>query len=238
MPEAIAAPVPRRISRFGVPSRADLGKYVVNRPGWEAIRQSLYDFQPYAAAGQQQLTFFSLPLGQGVGLGGGAKTYSDTNMHTASMLPQNQEFLIESIEIMFNPTIPSVAAQMPGANVAALTIPQIVNDAYVAQRTGNLQFIIGSKPYLQEAPLGRFPPKAHFALEGAATTTVAASQLTALFPYWTGRPYMLKPASLLLNSNQNFSVTLNWPEGAQALPSGNAGRIGLILDGFLYRRSQ
>lgn len=32
-----------------VPTRAQLSKYSVNRPGWEAIRQSLYDFAAYAA---------------------------------------------------------------------------------------------------------------------------------------------------------------------------------------------
>lgn len=235
MADQIAASVPGG-GRFGVPNRADLARYVVNRPGWEAIRQSLYDFQSYVAAGQTVLTFFALPQGQGVGFGGGAKTLTDTNMTLASQLPANQEFLVESVEIMFNPTTPTVAAQMPGANVGALTIPQIVNDAYIALRTGNLVFTIGSKPYLQEAPLGRFPSKAHFAVEGAAATTVAASQLTALFPYWAGRPYFLKPASLLLNSSQNFTVQLNWPEGVQAIT--NPARIGVILDGFLYRRSQ
>lgn len=214
----------------GVPSRQQLTQYVVNREGWEGIRQSLYDFHSYAAAGQSVLTFFAQPQGQG------GKTLSDTNMTLAGQLPANQQFLVESVEIMFNPTTPTVAAQMPGAAVAALTIPQIVNDAYIALRGGNLQFIIGSKPYLQEAPLGRFPPKAHFTVEGAAATTVAATQLTAIFPYWAGRPYMLKPASLLLDSNQNFAVSLNWPEGVQAIA--NPARIGVILDGFLYRRSQ
>lgn len=220
----------------GVPNRQQLSQYSVNRPGWEAIRQSLYDYQAYAAAGQTVLTFFTNPLGQGVGFGGGVKTLTDTNMNLAGQLPANQEFLVESIEIMFNPTTPTVAAQMPAANVAALTITQSVNDVYIALRTGNLQFIIGSKPYLQEAPLGRFPSKAHFAVEGAIATTVAASQASALFAYWTGRPYMLKPAALLLTSNQNFNVTLNWPEGVQAITS--PARIGVILDGFLYRRSQ
>lgn len=227
---------PMVLGRRGVPGRAQLSQYVVNRPGWEAVRNSKYDFQQYAAAGQTQLTFFSQPLGQGTGWAGGTKTFSDTNMELAGQLPANQEFLIESVEIMFLPTTPTVAAQMPGAAVAALTIPQIVNDAYIVGRAGNLQMIIGSKPYLQEAPLGRFPPKSHFAVMGAAATTVAAEQLTAIFPYWTGRPYMLAPASLLLNSNQNFSITLNWPEGVQAIT--NPGRIGVILDGFLYRRSQ
>lgn len=220
----------------GVPGRKQLAAYGVNRPGWEAIRQTLYDFQQYPAAGQTILTYFQNPLGQGVGWAGGVKTLSDTNMTNAGMLPANQSFLIQSVELMFLPTTPTVAAQMPGAAVAALTIPQIINDAYIFGRAGNLVLTIGSKPYLQEAPLGRFPPKAHFTVEGAAATTVAATQLTSHFPYWTGRPYMLQPASLLLESTQNFSLTLNWPEGVQAITS--PARCGVIFDGFFYRRSQ
>jgi hypothetical protein len=215
-----------------VPSRAQLSKYSVNRPGWEAIRQSLYDFQVYASAGQSQLTFFALPVGQG------SKTASDTNMTLAGQLPKNQEFLIQSIEVFFSPTTPTVAAQMPGA-FGAQAIAQIINDSYIVGRAGNLLLTIGSKPYLQESPLGRFPQKAAFSVDGAAadTSTAGANLQTRMaFGQWRGRPYMLDPAPLLLPENQNFSVSLNWPEGVQAIT--NPGRVGVILDGILYRRSQ
>lgn len=215
-----------------VPTRAQLSKYSVNRPGWEAIRQSLYDTQVYAAAGQTQLTYFSLPVGQG------GKTLSDTNMTLAGQLPKNQEFLIQSIELLFEPTTPTVAAQMPAA-FGAQAIAQIVNDSYIVGRGGNLNLTIGSKPYLQEAPLGRFPAKAHFCVDGAladVTTAGASLQSRIAFGYWAGRPYMLDPAPLLLPENQNFSITLAWPEGVQAIT--NPGRLQVILDGILYRRSQ
>lgn len=215
-----------------VPTRAELARYQVNRPGWEAIRQSLYDFQAYAAAGQTQLSFFQAPVGQS------GKTLSDTNMTLAGQLPANQEFLVQSIEVFFSPTTPSVAAQMPaaqGAKVAAL----LVNDAYIVGRSGNLNFTVGSKPYLQEAPLGRFPQKARFEVDAAladTSTAAADSQARIAFGAWEGRPYLLSPAEILLVSNQNFVVTLAWPEGAQAIT--NPARIGVILDGILYRRSQ
>lgn len=215
-----------------VPTRAQLSKYSVNRPGWEAIKQSLYDYQAYAAAGQTNLTFFALPVGQS------SKTLSDTNMTLAGQLPKNQEFLIQSIEVFFSPTRPSVAAQMPAA-FGAQAIAQIVNDSYIVGAGGNLTLTIGSKPYLQEAPLGRFPQKAAFTVEGAladVTTAGASLQSRIAFGQWRGRPYLLDPAPLLLPENQNFSVSLAWPEGVQAIT--NPGRIGVILDGILYRRSQ
>lgn len=215
-----------------VPTRAQLSKYSVNRPGWEAVRQSLYDYQVYAAAGQAQLGFFVTPAGSG------GKTQTDTNMTLAGQLPKNQEFLVQSIEVFFSPSTPTVAAQMPAA-FGAQAIAQIINDSFIVGRSGNLTLIIGSKPYLQEAPLGRFPQKAHFHIDAGladVTTAGAALQSRVAFGYWTGRPYLLSPAELLLPENQNFSVTLNWPEGVQAIT--NPARIGVILDGILYRRSQ
>lgn len=215
-----------------VPTRAQLARYSVNRPGWEAIRQSLYDFQTYPAAGATQLTFFALPIGQS------GKTLSDTNMTLAGQLPANQEFLIQSIEVVFFPTVPPVAAQNPavfGAQAAAA----LVNDAYIVGRTGHLELLIGSKPYLQEAPIGRFPPKTHFEVRAAladSTTAGSNQQSRIAVAYWVGRPYLLEPASLLLPQNQNFSIALRWPEGAQAIT--NDARIGVVLDGILYRRSQ
>lgn len=217
-----------------IPNKKQLANYNVNRPGWEAIRQSLYDFTTYAAAGQTQLTFFALPVGQG------GKTLSDTNMTLAGQLPANQEFLVNSVEIYFRPTTPAPSASTADAAVAAPALATAINDSYLVSRTGNLTFVIGSKPYLQEAPLGRFPPKTNFEVDAALAlaTTVAADSIESRIAIsrWTGRPYLLSPADLRLVSTQNFNVTLNWPEGVQAIT--NAARIGVVLDGILYRRSQ
>lgn len=222
-----------------VPNRAQAARYSVNREGWEAIRQSLYDFQQYAAAGSTQLSFFNLPIGQGTSYaGGGTKNLSDTNMTLAGQLPANQEFLIQSIEVVFIPTTPTVAAAMPAAFGAQAVAVQ-VNDAYIFRRSGNLVLTIGSKPYLQEAPLQRFPSKTHFEVNAAladVTTAGAALQSRIAYGKATGRPYLLSPVDLLLPQNQNFGITLNWPEGVQAIS--NPARVGVILDGILYRKSQ
>ena len=76
-----------------VPNMQQLAQYAVNRPNeFEAVREPIYDFQTYAAAGQIQLTFFQVPNGQS------GKTFEDTNMDTAGTLPVPKEFLIESID--------------------------------------------------------------------------------------------------------------------------------------------
>lgn len=224
--------VPVSTPNTKVPTRAQLSQYSVNRPGWEAVRQSLYDFQSYPQAGSTFLAFFALPVGQS------GKTLSDTNMSLAGQLPKNQEFLIQSVEILLFPSVPTVAASMPAA-FGAPAVPALVNDTYIVGRSGNLQLVIGSKPYLQEAPLGRFPPKTRMEIDAAlsdATTAGANLATRVAIAFWAGRPYILDPSPLLLPENQNFSLTLSWPEGAQAIA--NPARIGVVLDGILYRRSQ
>ena len=214
-----------------IPQYRDLQEYNVNREGWEAVRQTLYDYQAYAAAGTTQLTYFALPIGQG------SKTASDTNMSLAGQLPANQEFLIQSIEVHFLPTVPTVAADNP-ASQGVKAVANIVNDAYKFYRTGNLKLEIGSKPYLLEAPLGRFPTKTYFQVNAAVALAgeVADANSRIAYAYSAGRPYLMAGAGLRLVSTQNFTITLNWPEGVQAIT--NPARVGVILDGILYRRSQ
>lgn len=225
----------------GIPTYDQLSAYNVNRDGWEAIRQSLYDSTSYAAAGATQLNFFQLPVGQGTGFGGGAKTLSDTNMLAAGQMPANQEFLIQSVEVSFFPTTPTVTADMP-ASFGAQAVDNLVNDVYKFYRAGNLNLAIGAKSYLQEGPLLRFPPKAYYELHAAVTDIApngaGTGNMQSKIAYATarGRPYQLAPANLRLVSNQNFSVSLNWPEGLQVII--NPGRVFVILDGILYRRSQ
>lgn len=221
-----------------IPSIANLGNYNVVWNQWEATTQSLYDSISYPAAGTAQLTFFALPQGQGTGFGGSTKTQSDTNMQLAGQLPANQMFLIREIEVNVQVTTPTVTAQMPAVYGTAAAA-QLVNDAYIIYRSGNLQFQIGSKLYLAEAPLEKFPPQTQFVVEGGTTdttTAAAASQSRVWYPSMRGRPYVLTPNNLLLQPNQNFVVTLNWPEGVQAIT--NPARIFVNINGWLYRKAQ
>lgn len=222
--------------RGNIPNLAELQSYAVNRKGqYEGIRQTLYDYQTYAAAGQTSLSFFQVPVGQG------GKTVADTNIEVAGSLPQPKHFLVESIEIRFWPGVDPVNSATGGAGTQAA--PNLVNDVWTFAKSGSLNFFIGSKTYLEEAPCGRFPPKtkidAHFAVSQTVNQAAAAdqeNQLTADLGYMCGRPYFINPATLLIPT-QNFKVSLNWPT-AVALPSTEDARIGVVLDGILYRQSQ
>lgn len=220
----------------GFPSRDQAASaYAVTTGSWEAIRQSLYDSQQYIAAGATVLTFFSVPLGQGTSwAGGGTKSTSDTNMQNAGSLPANNEFLVQSIEVEFWPTTPTVAAAMPEAYKQA-SGPVLINDAYIFRRAGSLSVNIGNKAYLTEAPLAKFPPKTKFVVQGAALGTTTADSISwAVFADMIGRPYAVQ--GLYLQSTQAFNVTLNWNEGVQAIS--NPARVFVRLDGILYRKSQ
>lgn len=212
-----------------IPSFKGVQKYRVNRPGEaEVIRQSLYDFQTYAAAGQTSLTFFQVPVGQS------SKTIADTNMEMAGALPRPKYFLIEGIEVHFYPgPNPGAFGAEPGGAVFN------VNDVYAVSKSGSLNLFIGSKTYLEEAPLGRFPPSNKLDIGAAVAdqSTIAASLHTKIdYASFGGRPYNLMPP-VLLEPNQNFKVTLSWPS-VVALPTTVAGRIGIVLNGIMYRLSQ
>lgn len=204
----------------------ELNKFAVNRSGQEeAIFQPLYDYQAYAAAGQTSLNFFQIPQGQS------GKTLADTNMEAAGALPVPKRFLIQAIEIVF---FSGVTPSTHGAQAAA----EFVNDVNAVAKSGHVQLFIGSKPYLDEAPIGVFPQSwglGGFAAVADGTTLAADSQTLIQYARTVGRLYEIPP--ILIPSQQNFKVSINWPT-AVATPSTVAGRIGVRLLGTLYRNSQ
>lgn len=211
----------------GAPSLTDLQKYNVNRAGqMEVVRQSLYDFQTYAAAGQTQLTFFQVPQGQG------GKTKFDTNMEVAGSLPNPKNFLVTSIEILFFPG----SAIDTFATVAAAA-PAQADDVYTFSKSGWLDLFIGSKSYLTEAPMGVFPSKNRLSIDAAlASNSATVGEIKSEYAAMAGQPFVLDPGILLVPT-QNFNVTLNWPT-AVPLPSTVNARVGVRLNGYLYRNSQ
>lgn len=209
------------------PKIAESKQYDVNRPGQvEAIWQPLYDFQTYANAGTtKEYTFFAVPNGQS------GKTKEDTNMEMAAALPAPKSMLVTHVEVVF---LPGGNPSTFGAGAAS---PHW-NDTYKMMNKGYLDFFIGSKSYLTDAPIGKFSNS--FRLAGAAAladASTAAADIQSQIGYATfgGPLYEITPIKLV--ANQNFNVTLNFPTTA-ALPSGVDARIGIILGGFVYRLSQ
>src|SRR5271167_2885295 len=88
-------------------TKAALAAHMARIPGTQdEIYAPLYDSIVYPAAGATQLTFFALPIGQGVTSapgGAGAKTENDTNLTNAGLLPLGNRFYMTGIEVMFYP---------------------------------------------------------------------------------------------------------------------------------------
>lgn len=232
-----------------IPTSADFNRTrVTNGSQSEVIRQRLYDWQLYPAAGQSQFSFFSSPVGQGISTAAGSvvgspKTLWDTNQEMGGTLPSGKAFQIESIEVVLYPGSVSTAntftpaAPQSFAAVNAAAIGAQVNDINSFYLSGMLELNILSKNYLRETPLQAFPPKTRTTLDVAAATNSATTAVTSFQSGRAeGRPYYIDP-QITLQPAVNFEVLIRYP-AAVALPSGFNGRVGVILDGFLMRASQ
>lgn len=207
-------------------------QYAVNRAGEkEGIWYPLYDKQLYPAAGAAVLTFFQTPVG-GV-RGAAALTYEDTNMTNAGALPNPQTFLMTGIEVFLHSGLNPYRAQAAAGAIAQW------NDIHAVMRRGFARLYIGSKDYLLDGPLNIFPPSFRLAGDAALGGVGSAAGTVDMVDYAAsaGKPYEISP--FMIPTQQNFRVTLEFPNGVAALPSANATSfIGVRLLGFLYRDSQ
>lgn len=215
------------LTPYHPPAMEALQSYNVNRAGQpEVIWQPTYDYQAYPMAGTTNLTFFQTPVGQS------GTTYGDTNMSLAGSFPRPQEFLVTGIQVYFKP-----GNAVARSALAAAVVPENVNDINdIMFGESYLKLFIGSKDYLIDGPIGKFPAAfgIHSSGWGSDTTTAAASQGRFVdYAKHAGRYYSITPVKI--PANQNFNVTLNFPT---AIAASVAGTIGVILDGFLYRLSQ
>lgn len=228
----------------GIPVLASLAAasaYSVNLNSYEALTQSLYDSAAYPTTGQAQITFYQYPIGAGTGvISNVAKTAEDTNMQFGGALPAMQAYIVCSIEVEVQPGLSSAgfnAAELPSVFGAQAAANQ-VNDVYKIRQTGYLNFNIGSKSYMTEGPLIKFPASNDFEINAAladVSTAGAAFQSRIAYGKAVGPAYLLSPNNLLLVPQQNFNVTLNW---ATLETTTAAARIFVRLMGMLLRSAQ
>lgn len=234
----------------GIPTPTDFARYRVTNPDQsEVVRQRLYDYNLYPAAGATQINFFSQQIGTGITTAQGAavgstKTVWDTNMSLANQLPSGAAYIVETIEVVFvpgssssaNTFIPALAANFD-ATAADAAVANF-NDLNLFYESGLLEFNILQKTYLRETPLRAFPPKTGLGGAAAVTSNGAATGITSINAVTLqGRPYDLRDAMITLQPAVNFEVVLRWP-ALVPTPSTLNGRVGVILDGYFLRASQ
>jgi hypothetical protein len=217
---------------------AELNAYASVLTQQDSIFYPLYDYQTYPAAGQQAFTFFTLPIGQGTTSapgGTGPRTALDTNLTTAGMLPQGNQFVVKGIEFEFFPGgMPAFSA---AAAIAANTSNAFVRDVYTVMRNGVVKFRVQDRDYVQDGPLMKFPTQTRLAGFGALTESANAAATNAQLGYAAacGAGYNMVP--LRLYSNQAFQVTVTFP-ALITLPSTVDARIGCRLVGDMIRNAQ
>lgn len=222
---------------MNAPSIDDLNsQYNVELPnGLESLWQPLYDSAVYPHAGTTTaLTFFQQPIGQGTGVGGGAKTIEDTNMTLAGQLPSPQFQLVTSVELIFIPgEDPSTGPTTP-----ALANTNFANDVWRFLKRGHLNLTVNQKPQIDISPLMKVPPTVRLAgFAGGTDTTSAAATQANLVQYAAGCGVVYDVDPKAIQSSRNFSVSLSWSSAA-ALASANDARVFCFLNGFMYRAIQ
>ena len=185
----------------------------------DVIVEPRYDTNTILAAGTLQLSYFSVPFGQGAtnfGAATVAKTLADTNMELAGQLPAGYNFVILGFRVQ-----------------PAFKLTQA--DASLFSAGAWFTFTIGSKPYLR-VPVDTIPAGMGPAGNaGSAATALASHGWPALSNAFTiGR----KP--LELQQTQNFGVLLNWTtiQPVTTTVNGQAAAglpVRVYLDGFLKR---
>ena len=148
--------------------------------------------------------------------------------------PAGLTFEVRAIELHVFPSInPSAAATVPTTTAG---VNAFINDIYTLSRNGYLQFNILAKPYLVQAPIGRFPPSQRLEVAAALsdTTTAGATQARSIgYASFGGATFKITP--VLLTSNLNFNVQLVFPTTAAI--SADA-KIFCVLRGIKNRLSQ
>jgi hypothetical protein len=215
-------------------TQAQLQAYVPQLTTQDIIWAPLYDSANYiGTSGQLTLQFFSLPQGQGTTTAPGAtgvKTIADTNLQSAAQLTLGNAFYMTGQELLFYP------GENPESAPATI-VNSFLNDTYTFSKNGNLTLTVGSnRIYLQDGPLGMFPPATRLAMSAALAGWATTNTFVEIsYGVMAGEVYSIVP--IYLQANLQFNEALSWP-AAQALPSANNARVFARMRGYLNRNAQ
>lgn len=218
----------------------------------ELIWQPLYDWVLFPTAGAALIPFFQVPQGQGWSAqplaAAAVKTVADTNLTQPGLLPSPQCFWVDGIEVYFDPgavaTANLFAHAIPtvylGTAAAASTVN--LNDCNMVLRSGTLSFTIMQKEYYRDGPLYRLPPRAFMEYHGNQSicgTNAQPGSLSTMGAHGNGSCVRFEPG-YGIKETTNFGVTIGFtpPVVTTAPGSGFNGRLGVFLNGWLFRGAQ
>jgi hypothetical protein len=212
----------------------ELNAHVTQLATQDVIYAPLYDSNSWGTAGQTQLTFFTAPVGQGTTTAPGAtgtKSLADTNLTSAGQLTKGNEFYMTGQEFMFFP------GSLPEQDITAAGVNGFLNDTYNASKSGFVTLQVGSnRNYIQDGPLGIFPPNARLYVAsaiGGTDTAGTQSVLTAIYAAWSGESYEITP--VYIEATLGFQEYIQWPA---AVTLATTARIFSRMRGYLVRNAQ
>lgn len=220
-------PAQRKLTGGGDPINAQ--RYATQRPySPEDLAQPLYDRINYPAAGATELRCFTQPLGSvvtlnqaGVALATKTKSYRDTNMDNAGVVP-TKRYTFTGLSINYVPLQQTYTA----ANTAAIgdDILRLMNGGYI-------EFRIVDKPLLY-VPLNLIPssnPINSISTTVNASTTMGTGALAAI-PF----PMFKFAIPITLNPYENFSFIIRF-DGTVTITQSTD--IQVVLHAFMRRPS-
>lgn len=206
----------------------------------QSRRRQYYSYVQYPLAGQSVFNFFSVPVGQ--------SNRQLTNIQQGGNL--DNPFLVKAIRTSYFIGNPNLAA-WAGTDASTL-YSDLVNGLF---QVGFLKFIIGSKEWLYLPSPFLYAPPAYGRPIVKSIGNQAFVQATGIgvsaYPFGyldeqRQNSYLLQP-SPLINENQNFRMTIEYPSGlVPILATGVVGNstasntlyIGIHLDGIEVRPVQ
>jgi hypothetical protein len=198
-------------------------------------RRQYYSFVNYPLAGSVRLQFFGVGVGQ--------SNRQLTNIQQAGIL--DNPFLVKAIR--FNWFIQDTEIEESAANDATSLYADFVTGLF---SVGVMKLVIGSKDWLNIptpflfAPPGYGTPKLKTSLGGVTQATGAGNTIGhAELQSCRDATFVMSP-SVLINQDQNFQLTLEYPSGAVpviatgVVTEGNPLYVGVELDGIEVRPVQ
>ena len=227
---------------------------VIDYSRWQAIRWQWYSYVTYPAAGATELNFFGQVAGQA------GVTLQDTNLPKAGSFGQTH-FQLKSISTDIQIAQNDVDG-FTRANIDTIDTRALASDflgGFV--QAGLLRFNVGSRPFativkpFQYAP----PPGSPLDYDNTYVNQISAAPNPAVgatavsgVPWVTqtkmrSNVYFVDP-NILIEAEQQFSVSLQFPSGAVPVlatnviniggANANPIKVGVVLDGLLLRPVQ
>jgi hypothetical protein len=227
---------------------------VIDYSRWQAIRWQWYSYVTYPAAGATELNFFGQVAGQA------GVTLQDTNLPKAGSFGQTH-FQLKSISTDIQIGNNDVDG-FTRANIDTIDTRALASDflgGFV--QAGVLRFNVGSRPFativkpFQYAP----PPGSPLDYDNSYINQISAAPNPAVgatavsgVPWVTqtkmrSNVYFVDP-NILIEAEQQFNVSLQFPSGAVPVlatnviniggANANPIKVGVVLDGLLLRPVQ